>query len=59
MIHWHCGWPRECCPCPQDEVTARKRAAAVQARHLAAVELARLNDHRRQLRDERERRRAS
>jgi hypothetical protein len=59
VIHWHCGWPRECCPCPPDEVTAQKRWRVVQERHRAAVILAQNNEHRRWLVAERERRRAS
>lgn len=59
MIHWHCGWPRECCPCPADEVTAQARWAEVRRRHRAAVALFHLNEKRRQQRIERERRRAS
>lgn len=59
MIHWHCGWPRECCPCPQDEVTARARWVRVQRRHREAVARYRSNERKRRLRAEYERKRAS
>lgn len=60
MICDRCSWPIGYgCTCRTDQVTARALWVAVEARHRAAVELARLNDHRRRLRDERERGKAS
>lgn len=60
MICPRCNWyvPDDC-TCRVDRMTRRQLWLAVEARHRAAVKLARFNDHRRRLRADRELRRSA